>query len=197
MLFSQLLAIGLGFTLIFKILLDNTKTIYINGKAKYSFILSKLISIIIVGISTFIIFKIMALPYLLKNPIYLIRYRIGLGCILGMTACIKYLPRRTPYGDKILRMLKGFKNFLEATEKDKLETMVTQDPDYFYNILPYALVLGVSDKWIKKFEKVVYREISWNDIKSIEFNEEYFDIFINDTIKAISSEPSSNKKSFI
>lgn len=30
--------------------------------------------------------------------------------------------------------------------------MVTNNPICFYDILPYTYVLGISDKWIKKFE---------------------------------------------
>ena len=32
---------------------------------------------------------------------------------------------------------------------------------YFYGILPYAYVLGVSDVWIKKFESIVVPQASW------------------------------------
>lgn len=42
--------------------------------------------------------------------------------------------------------------FLETAEKEKLEQLVFEDPKYFYNILPYAYVLGVSDKWIKSLK---------------------------------------------
>ena len=41
-----------------------------------------------------------------------------------------------------------FKEFLEKVEKEKLEELVFQDPNYFYNILPFTYVLEVSDKWI-------------------------------------------------
>ena len=31
---------------------------------------------------------------------------------------------------------------------------VITEPDYFYEILPYAYVLGVSDKWLKAYETI-------------------------------------------
>ena len=52
-----------------------------------------------------------------------------------MIACITYLPKRTKYGTQILGRIKGFKIFLETAEKEKLEAMVFNDPNYFYNIL--------------------------------------------------------------
>ena len=38
-----------------------------------------------------------------------------------------------------------------------------ENSEYFYNILPYAYVLGVSDKWIKKFESISLQAPSWYD----------------------------------
>jgi uncharacterized membrane protein len=39
--------------------------------------------------------------------------------------------------------------------------MAEKDPNMFYHILPYAYVLGVSDKWIKKFESVAIAPPEW------------------------------------
>jgi uncharacterized membrane protein len=116
-------------------------------------------------------------------------------CVLGLIICLKYLPKRTPYGNQILGKLKGFKNFLETAEKDKLEAMVMQDPSYFYNILPYTYVLGVSDKWIKKFETISLQAPSWYDSPT-GFNVTSFGTFMNNTMssaeQSMSSSPSSS-----
>lgn len=140
----------------------------------------------------------MILPALLQSKFYLIGYIIGLICILGMIICAKYLPKRTSYGNEILGKLRGFKNFLETTEKDKLESMVMEDPNYFYNILPYTYVLGVSDKWIKKFETIALQAPSWYDSPT-EFNTVRFGTFMNDTMTSaknvMSSKPHSNNSS--
>ena len=115
-----------------------------------------------------------------------------------MIICLKYLPKRTPYGNEILSKINGFKNFLETVEKDKLETMVMQDPTYFYNILPYTYVLGVSDKWIKNFESIALQSPSWYDSPT-EFNITSFESFMNSTMtsvqSAMSSSPSSDSDS--
>ena len=57
--------------------------------------------------------------------------------------------------------LQGFKKFIEVSESSRLKTLVEQDPQYFYNILPYAYLFGVSDKWIKKFESIIPLAPSW------------------------------------
>ena len=39
--------------------------------------------------------------------------------------------------------------------------LVEEDPEYFYNIMPYAYVMGLSDKWAKKFEKIRVNQPDW------------------------------------
>ena len=55
----------------------------------------------------------------------------------------------------------GLKTFIKTAELDKLNTLVEDDPEYFYNVLPYAYVLGLSDKWIKKFENIQISTPDW------------------------------------
>ena len=62
---------------------------------------------------------------------------------------------------RMLGKIKGFKNFLETAEKSKLEELVMQNPEYFYNLLPYTYVLGVSNKWIEKFEDIALEAPHW------------------------------------
>ena len=79
-----------------------------------------------------------------------------------MVLLFKAMPKRTKYGNEILGKIKGFKKFLETAEKPRLEAMVMENPTYFYDILPYTYVLGVSDKWIKKFETISLFELLEN-----------------------------------
>ena len=186
---------GIGFTVLFKLMFGEIQTIYVKGRATYSSISTKIFGLIwglgFGGIAWFFI----VLPALKQDLIYLIGYGLGLACVLGMVACLEYLPKRTPYGNEILGKLKGFKNFLETAEKEKLEAMVMQDPTYFYNILPYTYVLGVSDKWIKKFESISLQAPSWYDSPN-SFDMVAFGSFMSSTMtsaqSAMSSSPSSN-----
>ena len=138
---------------------------------------------------------ITVLPALMQDMSYLICYIIGLLCIGVMILVIKYLPKRTKYGNEMLGKLKGFKNFLETVEKEKLESLVMDNPNYFYDILPYTYVLGISDKWIKKFESISLQAPSWYD-SSNSFDISSFNRFINSTMTsaqgAMTSSPSSS-----
>lgn len=70
-----------------------------------------------------------------------------------------------------------------------------QDPKYFYNILPYTYVLGVSDKWIQKFEAIALQAPDWYSGNE-GFNMVTFGSFMNSTMTsastAMSSSPSSS-----
>lgn len=68
---------------------------------------------------------------------------------------------RTETGIKALNDIVGLKNFIEVTERDRLEMLVKDNPELFYDVLPYAYVFGVYDKWCKKFEGIVIKAPSW------------------------------------
>ena len=87
----------------------------------------------------------------------------AVGVLIGITAFIIsfFIRKRTDKGHEIKQKINGFKIFLETAEKDKLELLVNEQPNYFYNILPYAYVLGVSDEWIKRFEGIALERPHW------------------------------------
>lgn len=55
----------------------------------------------------------------------------------------------------------GFKDFIKNAELEKLKLLVEEEPEYFYDIVPYAYVMGLSDKWAKKFEQIPTAPPSW------------------------------------
>jgi uncharacterized membrane protein len=69
---------------------------------------------------------------------------------------LKQSNKLTPQGISALRKILGFREFLQLTEKDKLQLINAPElqPEIFEKLLPYAMVLGVEDKWAKKFEGI-------------------------------------------
>ncbi|MBQ4409805.1 MAG: DUF2207 domain-containing protein, partial [Firmicutes bacterium] len=74
-----------------------------------------------------------------------------------------FMSRPTAYRAKMLGRIKGFREFIDLAEVDKIDRLVEQDPDYFYNILPYAYVFGLTDKWAKNFERLAPKVPDWYD----------------------------------
>ena len=107
--------------------------------------------------------------------------------IASIRACRVGLQKRTQFGNEILGKINGFKNFLETAEKDKLEALVNENPTYFYDILPYTYVLGVSKKWISKFESIAIEPPEWYDYGHTAFNVRMMDTFMDKTIVSAAS----------
>lgn len=103
------------------------------------------------------------------------------------------MSRRTPYGDKILEKVLGFREFIKEAEKDKLEMMFASNPSYFYDILPYAIVLGLSDQWSRHFEGLAVESPSWyRGHRYDRFNTRTFERDLNRNFQSLNSAMSSS-----
>lgn len=134
-------------------------------------------------------------PALDQSEIYLITYIIGIISIALLTLFAKIMTKRTSFGNEMLGKIGGFKRFLETAEKPQLEALVNENPEYFYNILPYTYALGVSEVWMNQFETMAMQAPDWYDGHST-FSMHEFNHFMSDTMKsaqsAMSSSPSSS-----
>lgn len=121
-----------------------------------------------------------------------------IACVVCMIATavvmffLHFMPKRTEYGTKILGYIQGFKEFLETAEKDRLEALVEEDPQYFYDILPYAYVLGVSDKWMDKFEDIALEPPNWYHSTHSTFHMASFHQGMKQTMKVASASMTSS-----
>lgn len=86
---------------------------------------------------------------------------IGVFCTIISMVCLWQMPKPNTLGKEYRGKLFGLKNFIRFAEKPRLEALVEQNPEYFYNILPYAYIMGISDKWIKKFEGIAVKPPEW------------------------------------
>ena len=84
-----------------------------------------------------------------------------------------YINKRSKEYNLLLGEILGFKNFILVAEKDRLEALVKENPEYYYNILPFANVLGVSDVLEDKFKNIPLENPAW-----YVGNVDLFDIYI-------------------
>lgn len=120
------------------------------------------------------------------DPHWYILYILSFLCIFINLFFVIIMGRKTQYGELIMARIKGFRYFLLTAEKNKLEELVQENPRYFYNILPYTYVLGISQKWIKKFEDIPYPKL---DIGNVSYDN--FDIIYDNVYYPSSSSSSS------
>ena len=55
----------------------------------------------------------------------------------------------------------GFRDFIRTAEYDRLKMLSDEDPAYFFNIMPYACVFGMSTKWADKFADFPIPQPTW------------------------------------
>jgi hypothetical protein len=77
---------------------------------------------------------------------------------LVILAFARIMPRRTWRGVKLLVHLRGFQEFLERAEKDRLARLPA---DTLHRWLPWAIALGVAEPWIHRFEGVKVEVPAW------------------------------------
>lgn len=143
-----------------------------------------------IGLTTYVFFLDDALGYV--NPAYRYVYLFAVAASAVILFFNTYLSKRTEYGTQILGRIRGFKRFLETAEKDRLEAMVAEDPQYFYEILPYTYVLDISDKWMKKFESITMEPPQWySSYNYTMFDYMMFHSFMHSTMTAAASSMTS------
>ena len=83
-----------------------------------------------------------------------------IGTLASMFFAVIAIAKTDQYTDLLGRVL-GFRDFIKTAEVDKLNELVEEDPQYFYHIMPYAYVFGLSNKWIKNFEDLPVVAPTW------------------------------------
>lgn len=134
--------------------------------------------------------------YLIQRPIYLITYIIGIICIVLLAVFMKFMRKRTPEGNELYGKIKGFRHFLETAEKARLEALVSENPEYFFDILPYTYALNISDKWVEKFDFILMTEPEWYQSSQEHFHAAAFHRSMNHAMSrmgtSMTSSPSSS-----
>jgi len=67
----------------------------------------------------------------------------------------------TPYRLEKMSLLLGLKEFIELSEMPMLKALVDETPSLFYDVLPYAIVFDLSDKWVEKFKEIDLGKPEW------------------------------------
>jgi uncharacterized membrane protein len=127
--------------------------------------------------------------------------------LIGFTNVIFYhlLKAPTLLGRKIMDKIDGFKMYLGVAEKDEIYSMQAPDktPELFESYLPYALALGVENKWAEKFSDILatikggeykpvwYSGTSWSTMGAGGFASTLSGSFAN-TISSSSTAPGSS-----
>ena len=79
--------------------------------------------------------------------------------IAGVAAA--YGGKRSEMGLRYLRQIRGLRRHMLTTSTFDMQQLAHPNPYYFYELAPYALVLGVDRQFARRFGKVLLPEDSF------------------------------------
>ncbi len=82
------------------------------------------------------------------------QWGIALASVLVQVACgfaVAYGGRRTDLGRQNACQILGFRSYLKNVSREDLQRIQSNDPEYFFNALPFAMALGVEKSFAKRF----------------------------------------------
>ncbi|RJP30790.1 MAG: DUF2207 domain-containing protein [Actinobacteria bacterium] len=77
---------------------------------------------------------------------------------IAMWAIGHAMPQRTPLGSRLYWQAMGFREYLKTAEAGEAESMTLQN---FQENLPYAMVLGMADRWAEMFAGILATSPEW------------------------------------
>ncbi len=74
----------------------------------------------------------------------------------------RYMPQRTKKGLDALARIKGMEEYLETAESDRMDKMTLRQLE---RLLPYAIALGLHEKWVKHIQPLYEQPPEWYDTR--------------------------------
>lgn len=89
--------------------------------------------------------------------------------VIIATLIFKKLPQRTKFGNEKLGEVEGFRINLVSMNINKLKELIEENPNYYYDMVPYTMVFNILDNWIELGKKLELERPIWH-ISKEEFN---------------------------
>ena len=80
-------------------------------------------------------------------------------CGVMLAVAARTMPRKTRKGKNALLAARGFEEYLSRAERQEIELQERQG--FFEKFLPYAMVLGIADRWARAFEGIQTEPPKW------------------------------------
>lgn len=142
----------------FGILMPGTIKNWMNFRGPFLKRLLQLPSLLIMTFFTlaFLGAEIVVVSYFFFDTSFLVGLLIAFVVLVNVIFFF-LLKNITPETRKMLDAIKGFKHFLVATEKDRLNMLNPPErtPELFEKYLPYALALDLEQRWAEQFSDVL------------------------------------------
>ncbi len=97
----------------------------------------------------------------------------------------------TAYAIDLVSRIRGFREFIATTKSDRLEMLFQQTPAMFYDILPYAVVFGLTHIWEHHLQAITVPPPNWY-VSPYGFSSPHFLHSMHSTMNYATSAPSSS-----
>ena len=97
----------------------------------------------------------------------------------------RYMPAKTKKGAETYIKILGLKEYINTAEKDRLKFQ--EKENIFEKLLPYAMTLGIADKWTKAFEGIYKTPPSWYQSNNPNFLNNFSTLYFLNSLNGLSS----------
>ena len=86
---------------------------------------------------------------------------ISILVLVMVITCKLFVVKLNKEGKVRLERMLGFKNYIRLVETDRIKVLAKENPNYFYDVLPYAYAFGLSNVWVNKFKNLTILPPTW------------------------------------
>lgn len=102
---------------------------------------------------------------------------VVMAATLVMAVFTGFMRKRTSQCMEWMGRLVGLRDFIETAELERMQAMARENPQWFYHIIPYAYVFGLSDVFAKKLQGLALDPPEWY-YTTRSYGPTYFDYYI-------------------
>lgn len=88
-------------------------------------------------------------------------FAVVIGATVVMIFLTGFMKKRTRQCMEWMGRLVGLRDFIETAELERLQVLAEENPQWFYHVLPYAYVFGLSDVFARKLEGLAIPGPDW------------------------------------
>ncbi|MDO4535144.1 MAG: DUF2207 domain-containing protein [Clostridium perfringens] len=128
---------------------------------KINYAVNILLTLGILGFLMYTSFNLGVVSDSLIGSIPLITVYIGIAFSFIISQEIPCIYIHTVEGAKVYGEVEGYKEFIKTAKIQELEMLIKENPNYYYDILPYAICLKITKVFQDKFKDLKYENPTW------------------------------------
>lgn len=157
----NLIVSGLGYLILFGTILSKNKLL---EKLLYTLV-SLILIVVPVVLTSYQAFS--------QSYLFIVSYILSVFSMLAISIISKRMSDRTKYGNKVYKKINSYKNYLISCDDSIIDEEMKNNKNCLYDILPYTLVLGISEEWIDRFKNKNVSKPSWYDVDNFKLKDFY------------------------